>query len=163
MGSINPDQPYNPMSKGSHALKSQGSSMRDAGQKSNKVSSAIATKNITEADNTRRHSAEVQETQKALMTRSQASEETLKLAKQNSIATVPDAIKNNKDKDESQASAKQGLQIHMFDESKNISPQKTETGWNKGGDTVILLQKPDASNNEIETREEDCQTNFEGL
>lgn len=105
MGSINPDQPY-PMSKGSHALKSQGSSVRDAGQQSIKDSSANATKNITDAGETRRHSAEVQDTQKALMTRSQASEETLKLVKQNSIVTVIDPLKNNKDNDVSQTSAK---------------------------------------------------------
>lgn len=43
----------------------------------------------------------------------------------------------------------------MFDESKDISPQKTETGWNKGGD-VILMKKANDSNKEIETREEDC-------
>ena len=37
----------------------------------------------------------------------------------------------------------------MFDESKDISPQKTETGWNKGGD-VILMKKANDYNKEIE-------------
>ena len=72
MGSINPDLSYT-MSKGSNALKSQGSSVRDAGHESIKDSSANATKNITDAGETRRHSAEVQDTQKAMMTRSQVS------------------------------------------------------------------------------------------
>ena len=72
MGSINPDLSYT-MSKGSNALKSQGSSVRDAGHELIKDSSANATKNITDAGETRRHSAEVQDTQKAMMTRSQVS------------------------------------------------------------------------------------------
>ena len=54
-----------------------------------------------------------------------------------------------------------GLKINMFDESKGVvSPQKTETDWNKNGTTItrIAMNHGGAS---IHSKDEDCQTNFE--
>ena len=56
----------------------------------------------------------------------------------------------------------------MFDESKggiaSVSPQKTQTDWNKG--TVTLVQASDEggpAGAAVQTKEEDCQTNFEAI
>ena len=81
------------------------------------------------------------------------------LVKQNSILTIAN---------DHQVHKTQGLQIHMFDESKggmaSASPQKTQTDWNKG--TVTLVQASDEGapvGATVQTKEEDCQTNFEAI
>lgn len=148
LGSINPDQTLSSIANLDKEAyqQSQGSSL-EGGKMSIPEDSVtgMPPPAVTENGETRRQSVEDgQVPLKELMTQSQESQETLSLAKNSSIVEVT-------------SQNKKGLKIHMFDESSQVSPQKTANDWNKATATLVKTSGEPL----LMTKEEDSQTNFQ--